>query len=77
VSKVFQAAVQSAGNTHATPHALRQTAITDGVHAPGANVADISHIAGHIDLRTTIGYIHPSTERMHDAVAKLLSLSNS
>ena len=36
-----------------------------------------SYIAGHKDLRTTMGYIHTSTERMHDAVAKLPSLSNS
>ena len=77
VAKVFQTAVKRAGIAYATPHALRHTAITEGVHAPNANVVDISHIAGHKDLRTTMGYIHTSTERMHDAVAKLPSLSNS
>ena len=77
VSKVFQTAVKRAGIAHATPQALRHTAITEGVHAPDANVVDISQIAGHKDLRTTMGYIHTSTERMHDAVAKLPSLSNS
>ena len=77
VSKVFQTAVKRAGIAHATPHVLRHTASTEGVHATDANVVDISHIAGHKDLRTTMGYIHTSTERMHDAVAKLPSLSNS
>ena len=74
---MFQTAVKRAGIAHATPHALRHTAITEGVHAPDANVVDISHIASQKDLRTTMGYIHTSTKRMHDAVAKLPSLSNS
>ena len=46
VSKAFQTAIKRAGISYATPHALRHTAITEGVHAPNANVVDISHIAG-------------------------------
>ena len=50
---------------------------TEGVHAPDANVVDISHIVGHKDLRTTMGYIHTSPQRLHDAVAKLPNVNNS
>ncbi len=71
VSKVFASAVQRAGIAHATPHVLRHTAITEGVHAKGANVVDVSHIAGHKDLRTTMGYIHSAPKRLHEAVANL------
>lgn len=71
VSKVFASAVKRAGIGHATPHVLRHTAITEGVHAKGANVVDVSHIAGHKDLRTTMGYIHSAPKRLHEAVANL------
>ncbi len=77
ISKVFASAVKRAGIAHATPHVLRHTAITEGVHAPGANVVDISHIAGHKDLRTTMGYIHTAVPRLHAAVAKLPNVNNS
>ena len=77
VAKVFQTAVKKAGIAHAAPHALRHTGITEGVHAPDANVVDISQIAGHKDLRTTMGYVHTSTQRLHDAVAKLPNVGNS
>ena len=77
VAKVFQTAVKKAGIAHATPHALRHTGITEGVHAPDANVVDISKIAGHKDLRTTMGYVHASPQRLHDAVAKLPNVNNS
>ena len=74
---MFDTAVERAGIAHATPHCLRHTAITEGVHAPDANVVDISQIAGHKDLRTTMGYVHTSTQRLHDAVAKLPNVGNS
>ena len=77
MSKVFQTAIKRAGIAHATPHALRHTGITEGVHAPDANVVDISKIAGHKDLRTTMGYVHASPQRLHDAVAKLPNVNNS
>ena len=77
MTKVLQSAVKRAGIAHATPHALRHTGITEGVHAPGANVVDISHIAGHKDLRTTMGYVHTATPRLHEAAAKLPNVSNS
>ena len=60
-----------AGIDHATPHVLRHTAITEGVHAKGANVVDVSRIAGHKDLRVTMGYIHSAPKRLHEAVANL------
>jgi integrase len=77
VSKVFASAVERAGIAHATPHVLRHTAITEGVHASGANVVDVSHIAGHKDLRTTMGYIHSAPERLHQAVAGLPAVGGS
>ena len=42
---------------------------TEGVHAPDANVVGISKIAGYKDLRTTLGYVHTSTQRLHDVLA--------
>ena len=75
--KVFASAVKRAGIAHATPHVLRHTAITEGVHARGANVVDVSHIAGHKDLRTTMGYIHSAPERLHQAVANLPAVGGS
>ena len=77
VSKVFASAVKRAGIAHATPHALRHTAITEGVHARGANVVDVSPIAGHKDLRTTMGYIHSAPERLHQAVTNLPAVGGS
>ena len=49
----------------------------EDVHAPGANVVDISPIEGHKDLRTTMGYIHTAVPRLHAAVAKLPNVNNS
>ena len=77
MTKVFQSAVKRVGIAHATPHALRHTGITEGVYALGANVVDISHIVGHKDLRTTMGYIHTAVPRLHAAVAKLPNVNNS
>jgi integrase len=77
VSKVFETAVQRAGIPHATPHALRHTAITEGVHAEGVSIVDVSHIAGHKDLKTTMGYIHSAPERLHQAVANLPAVGGS
>ena len=74
VSKVFASAVQRAGIPHATPHCLRHTSITEGVHAPNANVVDVSKVAGHKNLRTTMGYIHIADERLHQVVANLPSV---
>ena len=50
---------------------------TEGIYAPYAWVVDILQIARHKDLRTTMGYVHTSTRRLHDAVAKLPNASNS
>ena len=77
VPKVFASAVKRAGIAHATPHALRHTAITEGVHARGANVVDVSPIAGHKDQRTTMGYIHRAPERLHQAVTNLPAVGGS
>ena len=49
ISKVFASAVKRAGIAHATPHALRHTAITEGVHAPGCQCG------GYFTYRRTQG----------------------
>jgi len=77
VGSVFETAAKRAKIEHVTPHALRHTGITEGVHAPGANVVDISRVAGHKDLQTTMGYIHTAPSRLHEAVAKLPSIGSS
>jgi integrase len=65
VAKAFDAAVKRAGIAHATPHCLRHTSITESVHLLNANVVDISKVAGHKNLKTTLGYIHTADERLH------------
>ena len=65
MAKVFQSAVKRVGITHATPHALHHAGITEGVHAPGANVVDISHIVGHKGFRTTIGSMFIALKLSH------------
>ena len=37
----------------------------------GANLADISRVAGHKGFKTTLGYVHTADERLHQAVANL------
>ena len=71
VRKVFQTAVKRAGIDHATPHCLRHTSITEGVHAPNGNVEVISIVAGHRNLKTTMRYVHTADDRLHQAVAIL------
>ena len=75
VRKVFNTAVKRAGIAHATPHCLRHTSITESVHVAGANVVDISKVAGHKDLKTTLGYVHVAPERLHEVVANLPTLA--
>ena len=74
VRKVFQTAVDRAGIAHATPHCLRHTSITESVHAPNANIVDISKVAGHRNLKTTMGYVHISDKRLREVVANLPSV---
>jgi integrase len=74
MSKVFGTAVRRAEIPHATPHCLRHTSITESVHAPNANVVDISKVAGHKNLRTTMDYVHTVDDRLHQAVANLPSV---
>ena len=68
---MFETAVIRADIDHATPHCLRHTAITESVHAPDANVVDISRVAGHKNLKTTMGYVHTADDRLHQTVANL------
>ena len=72
--KVFDTDVKGSRIVHATPHCLRHTSITESVHVAGANVVDISKVAGHKDLKTTLGYIHVAPGRLHGAVANLPAL---
>jgi integrase len=54
VRRVSGTAVKRAGIDHATSHCLRHTSTTEGVHVGGANVVDISRVAGHKDLPTLL-----------------------
>ena len=71
MANVFKIAVKRAGIAHATPHCLRHTPITGAVRADGANVVDLSKVAGHNNLSTTQGYIHMADDRAHKVVAGL------
>ena len=56
---------------HATPHSLRHTSITEGVHVDGANVVDIAKVAGHKNFKTTMGYVHTADARLQEVVSGL------
>ena len=71
VSVVFATAVARAEIAHATPHSLRHTSITEGVHVDGANVVDIAKVAGHKNLKTTMGYVHTADARLQEVVSGL------
>tara|TARA_B100001964_G_scaffold231869_1_gene287010 strand:+ start:514 stop:1617 length:1104 start_codon:yes stop_codon:yes gene_type:complete len=75
VARAFQAAVDRSEIGHATPHSLRHTSITEGVHVDGANVVDISKVAGHKNLQTTMKYVHTAGERLQDVVANLPTIA--
>ena len=63
------------GIPRSTPHSLRHTSITEAVHVPNSDVADITRVAGHKNLITTQRYIHTADERAHEAMAKLPKLA--
>lgn len=67
---MFETVVLRAGIEWATPHSLRHTGITEGVHVPEANIIDIARIVGHKNLGTTMGYVHTADKRLHEAVEK-------
>ena len=71
VANVFKVAVKKAGIAHATPHCLRYSSVTEAVHVDGANVVEISKVAGHTNLSTSQGYIHTPDDRAHKVVAGL------
>ena len=35
------------------------------------NVVDISRVAGHKNLKTTMGYVHTADDRLHQTVANM------
>ena len=51
------------------------SATTGSVYVDGANVVDVSMVAGHKDLKTTLGYIHVADERLYEVVANLPTLA--
>lgn len=71
VRKVWGTTVERAGIAWCTPHCLRHTHITEAVHAEGANLSDIARGVGHINTKTTEGYIAVADDRLHNAVANL------
>ena len=66
----ISAAVELA-NYRITLLTLRDTSIMEGIQIDGANVVDISKVAAHKNLQTTMRYIHTAGDRLHDVVANL------
>ena len=64
---MWETAIGRADIAWATPHSLRHTSITEAVHVPNSNVAAISKVAGHKNLKTTQGCMHTADERAHEA----------
>ena len=44
---------------------------TESVHAQDGDVVVIATIAGHKNLKTTMGYVHTADDRLHQTVANL------
>ena len=44
---------------------------TEGVHVPNADVIEISRIVSHKNLKATMGYVHTTDYRLHEAVDEL------
>ena len=74
ISTRISAAVELA-NYRMTLLTLRDTSITEGIQIDGANVVDISKVAAHKNLQTTMRHIHTAGERLQDVVANLPSIA--
>jgi len=71
VSKRFKKACRAAGISEDIHfHSLRHGAITKMIMS-GAALPAVQKIAGHSDIKITMGYTHPDLESMRDAVGRL------
>jgi integrase len=66
---VLKRAYALAGITYRNPHALRHTAISRLANTPGMALPWVQQIAGHRDIKTTMGYVHGATAHLGEAMA--------
>lgn len=60
---------QAAGIPYQNPHILRHTAISRLANTPGLPLPWVQQIAGHRDIKTTMGYVHGQAEHLGEAMA--------
>jgi len=66
----FDTAVQSAGLSHVTFHALRHTFASHLVMR-GADLPSVQRLMGHNDIKTTMRYAHLAPDHLQQVIQKL------
>lgn len=70
IRKVWHKLRESIGRDDLTIHDLRHAFATN-LHKRGVNIVTIQKLLGHANIETTIIYINPSNDELHDAIRVL------
>lgn len=70
IRKVWHKLRESIGREDLTVHDLRHAFATN-LHKRGVNIVTIQKLLGHANIETTMIYINPSNDELHDAIAAL------
>jgi integrase len=70
IRRVWHKLRASIGRDDLTLHDLRHAFATN-LHKRGVNIATIQRLLGHANIQTTMIYINPSNDELHDAISVL------